>query len=120
MPGSANFDHTLPSPCGTAVFVLNSKRWHARLPTHLRDGRVHFGDEDRHGQIDAVARSTARLQDALAMPDVVVWPLLVVHGSPVAGGVLDARSPRWAGPVYVLRLALKLIVKWLKMSMVRW
>lgn len=97
-----DYDHTLVSPCGTAVVVLDSKRWHAGRPTHLRGGRVHCGEEDRHGQIEAVARYASRLHDALAMPGVVVWPLLVVHGSPVAGGVLAAGAPGWDGPVYVL------------------
>lgn len=103
-----DFDHVLGSPCGTAVVVLDSKRWHAQRVTHLRGGRVHCGMEDRHGQIEAVARYAARLHQALAMPGVTVWPLLVVHGSrvnsgtPVNTGVLAARAPAWPGPVYVL------------------
>lgn len=103
-----DFDHTLISPCGTAVVVLDSKRWHAQRITHLRGGRVHCGGEDRHGQIEAVARYAARLHQALAMPGVTVWPLLVVHGSrvdngtPANTGVLAARAPAWPGPVYVL------------------
>jgi hypothetical protein len=59
--------------------------------------------EDRHGQVEAVARYAARTAQALRMPGVVVWPLLVVHGSPVAGrGRLEARAPGWDGPVWVL------------------
>lgn len=105
LAGYANdYDHLLVSPCGTAVVGLDTKRWNASpsWPTRLVDGRVHCGSEDRHGQVEAVARYAARLHKALGMPGVVVWPLLVVHGSPVAGGVLAAQAPAWAGPVYVL------------------
>jgi hypothetical protein len=103
LPGSrANLDHVLVSPCGTAVVVLDTKRWHARQPTRLVSGRVHCGVEDRHGQIEAVARYAARVHQVLAVPGVVVWPLLVVHGSPITGGRLEARAPGWSGPVWVL------------------
>lgn len=103
LPGFANdYDHVLISPCGTAVVVVDTKRWHAKRPTSLKGGRVHCGEEDRHGQIEDVARYAGRLHKALGMPGVVVWPLLVVHGSPVADGVLTARASGWPGPVYVL------------------
>lgn len=103
LPGYGNdFDAVLGSPCGTALVVLDTKKWNAQQSTYLRNGRVHCGNEDRHGQIEAVARYAARLQEALAMPGVVVWPLLVVHGSRVAGGELAARAPRWDGVVYVM------------------
>lgn len=99
-----DYDHVLVSPCGTAVVGLDSKRWNASpsWPTRFVDGRVHCGPEDRHGQVEAVARYADRLYRALKMPGVVVWPLLVVHGSPVHGGVLAAQAPAWEGPVYVL------------------
>ncbi|MDX3531182.1 nuclease-related domain-containing protein [Streptomyces sp. ID05-39B] len=105
LPGSrANLDHVLISPCGTAVVVLDTKRWHAsaQKPTWLVRGRVCCGTDDRHGQVEAVARYAARVQTALGMPGVVVWPLLVVHGSPVAGGELRASVAGWDGPVFVL------------------
>ena len=99
-----DYDHVLVSPCGTAVVGLDSKRWNASpsWPTRLVGGRVHCGPEDRHGQVEAVARYADRLHRALKMPGVVVWPLLVVHGSHVEGGVLAAQAPAWPGPVYVL------------------
>jgi len=97
-----DLDAVLASPCGTAVVVLDSKKWNARWPTCLRAGRVHCGSEDRHDQIEAVARYASRLHRALAMPTVTVWPLLVVHGSPVVGRVLAAQAPDWDGPVWVL------------------
>lgn len=103
LPGSrANLDHVLVSPGGTAVVVLDTKRWHAGRETWLVDGRVCCGQEDRHGQIEAVARYAAHVHGAVGMPDVVVWPLLVVHGSRVRGGCLEARAPAWPGPVWVL------------------
>lgn len=101
-----NIDHVLVSPCGTAVVVLDTKVWHRGRPTVLLRGRVHVGTdhqaEDRHDQIEKVAGYAADVQEALGLPGVVVWPLLVVHNSPVAGGELAARAPRWDGAVYVM------------------
>lgn len=103
LPGyRADYDHTLISPCGSAVVVLDSKQWRRNWPTRLVGGRVCCGPQDRHDKVEAVARYAARLHKALALPGVVVWPLLVVHGSPVEGGVLAATAPEWAGPVWVL------------------
>lgn len=103
LPGFRHdLDHVLAPPCGTAVVVLDSKRWHARWPTHVRGVRVWCGNEDRHEKIEAVARYAARLQAALGMPGVVVWPLLVVHASPIEGGRLEVRAAAWPGVVHVL------------------
>jgi hypothetical protein len=103
LPGSrANLDHVLVSPCGTAVVVLDTKRWHALRPTRLVRGRVHCGIEDRHGQVEAVARYAAHVARVVGLPAGSVWPLLIVHGSPVAGGRLEAHAPAWQGPVWVL------------------
>lgn len=95
-------DHVLVSPCGTAVIVLDSKKWHAQRETALLGGRVHCGGEDRHRQVEAVVDYAAAVSTALSVPGVVVWPLLVVHTSPVRGGRLEARAPGWDGPVWVL------------------
>lgn len=100
--GTANLDHVLVSPCGTAVVVLDTKRWDRSRTTSLIGGRVCVGREDRHRQVEAVARYASRAGQALGVPGVVVWPLLVVHGSWVAGGRLEARVPGWDGPVWVL------------------
>lgn len=116
LPGYSNdYDHVLGSPCGNAVVALDTKRWHAGRETTLIRGRVHCGREDRHGQIEAVARYAARLQQALNLPGVVVWPLLVVHGSrisspPFPAGRLEAPvqvkgrggAVVWSGVVHVL------------------
>lgn len=101
LPGfNADYDHVLMSPCGTAVVVLDSKRWHAKRETALVRDRVHCGREDRHKKITAVARYASRLERALSVPGVQVLPLLVVHGSPVRGGYLTARVE--GREVYVL------------------
>lgn len=103
LPGSrANLDHVLVSPCGTAVVVLDTKRWHAQKPTWLVRGRVFCGTEDRHRQVEAVASYATRVARVLDMPTRSVWPLLVVHGSRIAGGRLQARAEAWPGPVWVL------------------
>jgi hypothetical protein len=103
LPGFvSDYDHVLCSPCGTAVVVLDSKRWHAQRETVLVRGRVHCGREDRHEQVTAVARYARRLERALDVPGVRVLPLLVVHGSPVAGGFLTVPVAGVEGPVYVL------------------
>ncbi|MCX4792543.1 NERD domain-containing protein [Streptomyces sp. NBC_01221] len=97
-----NVDHVLCSPCGTAVVVLDTKSWHRGRPTSLIRGRVCCGTEDRHEQVEKVAKYARLVEAALELPGVAVWPLLVVHGSPVAGGQLEARVQGWDGPVYVL------------------
>ncbi|MEU8101674.1 nuclease-related domain-containing protein [Streptomyces rubiginosohelvolus] len=103
MPGSrANLDHLLVSPCGTAVVVVDSKHWHRGRATAMVGGRVCCGGDDRQDQVDAVARYAARVNRALNLPGVVVWPLLVVHGSPIAGGRLEASAPDWGGVVHIL------------------
>ncbi|MFD7615695.1 nuclease-related domain-containing protein [Streptomyces sp. NPDC059802] len=97
-----NVDHVLVSPCGTAVVVLDTKAWHRGRPTALVGGRVCCGTEDRHSQVEKVAEYARLVDQALGLPGVAVWPLLVVHGSPVASGYLETRAPGWDGPVYVL------------------
>lgn len=81
-----NVDHVLISPCGTAVVVADTKRWHARRETHAEGGRLFCGVEDRHGEAEKVARYALLVREALGLPEVAVWPLLVVHCSTVRGG----------------------------------
>ncbi|MCX5000915.1 nuclease-related domain-containing protein [Streptomyces longwoodensis] len=103
LPGRRHdLDHVLVSPCGTAVVVLDSKRWHFKRETKLVDGRVFCGEEDRHGQVEAVAGYAAAVQEVLGVPGLAVWPLLVVHGSAVRGGFLAAEVAGHSGPVWVL------------------
>jgi hypothetical protein len=101
-PGRSNLDHLLVAPGGTGIIVLDSKKWHAQRPTRIVRGRVHCGVEDRHDQVEAVAGYARRVARLLGVPEVMVVPLIVVHGSPVAGGCLTARVHGWAGPVHVL------------------
>lgn len=84
-----NLDHVLVSPCGTTVVVLDTKAWHRGRTTQLDRGRVHCGTEDRHKQVLSVAGYARLVADAASIPRAAVRPLLVVHGSPVAGGFLE-------------------------------
>lgn len=81
-----NVDHVLISPCGTAVVVADTKRWHAGRVTGLVDGRLYCGAEDRHGEAEKAARYAVLVGRALGMPGVAVWPVLVVHVSPLPAG----------------------------------
>lgn len=81
-----NVDHVLVSPCGTAVVVADTKRWHAGWETAVVGGRLWCGVEDRTGEAEKAARYAVLVGEALGLPDVVVWPLLVVQGSTVRGG----------------------------------
>lgn len=105
-----NVDHVATSPCGTAVVVVDSKNWRKGWPTMLVRGRVFCGAEDRHEQVVKVAGYARLVEAALALPGVVVWPLLVIHGSPVAGGRLEARVEGWEGAVHVLGTSMLLPV----------
>lgn len=96
----ANLDHVLIAPCGTGVVVLDSKVWHRGRDTTLVRGRVHCGTQDRHQQVEKVATYARRVADAVNIPQPAVRPLLIVHGSPIPGGYLEAATPD--GPVYVL------------------
>ncbi|WP_261994174.1 nuclease-related domain-containing protein [Streptomyces sp. t39] len=83
-----NLDHVLVSPCGTGLVVVDSKHWR-RGPGHetaLVQGRVHCGRDDRHAQVQALAGYANLVAQAVGLPAAAVRPLLVVHGSPVAGG----------------------------------
>ena len=80
-----NLDHVLVSPCGTAVVVADTKRWHAQRETGVVGGRLHCGVEDRHGEAEKVARYAALVERALGMPGVTVWPVLIVQASTVPG-----------------------------------
>lgn len=100
--GRANLDHVLISPCGTAVVVLDTKAWRRSWTTRLVAGRVYCGGEDRHGEVEKTARYAVTVGRLLGLSAGAVWPVLVVHGSAVAGGVLQARVEGWTGPVWVL------------------
>jgi hypothetical protein len=95
-----NLDHVLVSPCGTALVVVDTKAWRRTWTTALVDGRVHCGPENRHDKVQDLAGYARLVAQALALPASAVHPLLVVHGSPVAGGFLEV--PVRGGTVFVL------------------
>jgi len=95
-----NLDHVLVSPCGTAVVVADTKRWNAGRSTTVVGGRLCCGMEDRHGEAEKAARYAALVGQALGMPGVAVWPVLVVQGSPVPGGHVQVATQ--AGMVQVV------------------
>ncbi|WP_406163936.1 nuclease-related domain-containing protein [Streptomyces sp. NBC_01005] len=97
-----NLDHVLTSPCGTALVVLDTKAWHRGRTTTLVGGRVHCGTDDRHDQVVKVAGYAEVVAAAVGLLPDQVWPLIVVHGSPIAGGRLEARVPGQRGVVHVL------------------
>ncbi|GGK27530.1 hypothetical protein GCM10011583_69420 [Streptomyces camponoticapitis] len=95
-----NLDHVLISPCGTAVVVLDTKAWRRTWTTGLVYERVCCGPEDRHIQVEKVASYAQAVAAVAGLHPAVVRPLIVVHGSPVADGLLVAMTPH--GPVQVL------------------
>lgn len=95
-----NVDHVLVSPCGTAIVVADTKRWHARRETAVVGGRLCCGGEDRHGEAEKVARYAQLVGAALGLPEVAVWPLLVVHGCTVRSGHFQVETT--AGTVQVV------------------
>lgn len=95
-----NIDHVKVPPCGTAVVVGDTKRWPVGREIHADGGRLLCGREDRHGEAEKVARYALLIQEALQLPGVAVWPLLVIHGSSVRGGHLEVATA--AGVVQVV------------------
>ena len=95
-----NVDHVLVSPCGTAVVVADTKRWNAGRPTGVIGGRLCCGSEDRHGEAEKVARYAVLVGQALGLPGVAVWPVLVIHASPVLGRHVQVATD--AGVVQVM------------------
>ena len=81
-----NLDHVLVSPCGTAVVVADTKRWHASRTVTAGGGRLWCGGEDRTTEAEKAARYAALVAAAVG---VQVWPLLIVHGSRVQGRHLE-------------------------------
>ncbi|AKZ60751.1 hypothetical protein SAM23877_p042 (plasmid) [Streptomyces ambofaciens ATCC 23877] len=103
-----NLDHVLIPPSGLGVIVLDSKKWRRSwegrpCPTTLVRGRVHCGSQDRHEQIVRFAGYVSGTAAVLGVPASMVMPVIVVHGSPVAGtGRLDVPVPAWERVVHVL------------------
>lgn len=88
---TANLDHVLVTPGGTLI-VLDTKRWHRGRTTRIIHGRVRCGADDRHRQVEAVARYATQVAQALGLSPHRIRPLLVVHGSRIEGGQLTVRA----------------------------
>ncbi|MEV5703132.1 nuclease-related domain-containing protein [Streptomyces anthocyanicus] len=102
-----NLDHVLIPPSGAGVVVLDSKKWRRSWQgrpcvTTLVRGRVHCGPQNRHDQIIKFAGYVSGTAAALGVPAGMLMPVIVVHGSPVAGGRLDVAVPEWERTVHVL------------------
>lgn len=102
LPSGANLDHVLVLPSASGLVVLDTKRWDFRRKTVLRQGRVCCGTDDRHDEVEKVARYAATVANRLKVPVDVVDPLLVIHRSEIPGHFLAARVPNRGTPVYVL------------------
>ncbi|MFE0207048.1 nuclease-related domain-containing protein [Streptomyces sp. NPDC058985] len=97
-----NVDHVAIPLSGEGLIVLDSKKWHAGWPTTLVGGRVHCGRQDRHEQVEKFAGYVSGTASVLGVPAGMLMPVIVVHGSPVAGGRLDVPVPAWERIVHVL------------------
>jgi hypothetical protein len=79
IPGSrANADHLLIGPAG--VFLADSKNWRGQL-AFAADGTLWHGSYPLTATLATIGFEAAAIADALAVPGLVVEPLLVVHGS---------------------------------------
>ncbi|RIH58455.1 hypothetical protein D3C59_35015 [Streptomyces sp. SHP22-7] len=63
---------------------------------------MHCGPQDRHEQIVRFAGYVSGTAAALGVPAGMLMPVIVVHGSPVAGDRLDVPVPAWERTVHVL------------------
>jgi hypothetical protein len=101
-----NVDHLVIPPSGAGLLVLDSKKWNYSWQTRVVRGRLHCGPEyrpeDRHDQVESLAGYASAVAARLGVPAAAVLPLLVVHGSPVQGGAVDVRVPKWEREVRVL------------------
>jgi hypothetical protein len=100
--GRANADHVGVSPDGENVVLFDTKAWRRSWPTQVVSGRLYCESEDRHGEAEKVARYAGTVARLLGLPEGAVWPVLVIHGSTVAGGRLQVGVAGRSGPVHVL------------------
>ena len=83
----ANIDHLVIGPGG--VFVVDSKQYHGRLQFD-RSGRLWHGRYPLAPALQAVSFEADRAALVLTDPDVVVVPILAVHGTQVPWGKVVA------------------------------
>src|SRR5215208_7135838 len=84
VPGSrANLDHLVIGPGG--VFVIDSKQYRGRLQLDP-SGRLWHGRYPLAPTLQAVSFEADRAAQVLTDPDVVVVPIVAVHGAQVPWG----------------------------------
>ncbi|MFF9123182.1 nuclease-related domain-containing protein [Streptomyces sp. NPDC014889] len=85
--GRANVDHLAISPLGR-LYLPDTKRWSARYPVTVRDGRLFHGDYDVTDRLDGLHHEAQAVARALNLP---VQPLVALDGPPIPsdGLVLD-------------------------------
>jgi hypothetical protein len=84
IPGSgANADHLAIGPGGT--FLLDSKNWRGRL-TFTPDGTLWHGSYPLTATLATIGWEASTLAEALAIPGLVIQPVMVIHGSAIPWG----------------------------------
>jgi hypothetical protein len=79
----ANADHLIIGPAG--VFLADSKNWRGHL-AFAPDGTLWHGSYPLTATLATIGFEARTIADALAVPGLVVEPLLVVHGSTIPWG----------------------------------
>jgi hypothetical protein len=79
----ANADHLIIGPAG--VFLADSKNWRGHL-AFAPDGTLWHGSYPLTATLATIGFEAQTIADALAVPGLVVEPLLVVHGSTIPWG----------------------------------
>jgi hypothetical protein len=79
----ANADHLAIGPAG--LFLVDSKNWRGRL-VFAPDGTLWHGSYPLTATLATIGFEAQAIADALAVPGLVVEPLLVVHGSTIPWG----------------------------------
>jgi hypothetical protein len=79
----ANADHVAIGPAG--LFLVDSKNWRGRL-VFAPDGTLWHGSYPLTATLATIGFEAQAIAGALAVPGLVVEPLLVVHGSTIPWG----------------------------------
>ncbi|MFC8723709.1 nuclease-related domain-containing protein [Streptomyces bacillaris] len=82
--GRANVDHLLISPSGVVV-VGDTKRWSARYPVTVRNGRLMHGNRDVTTWLRGLHHETRTVAKALGCPAI---PVIFMDGAPIPAGQL--------------------------------
>lgn len=91
LPGSrANLDHLAVSPNGV-VIVPDTKRWSARWPITVRDGRLYHGDRDVTARLTGLRHEADTVSRVLGVTAV---PIVLMDGPRLDGGPLQVDGIR--------------------------